>query len=207
MTDVDRYLDGEMSPDEMADAERAEARSWDRLLEAFRAASPPSEAPHWLESRVMAEIEAMPEPGAFARAWGWLTRPQQITLRPAAVALGAAALLALVMIRGDRTAEPVAPAPAGLAASVVYVEFTLQAPDARSVAVGGDFDDWQGAYPLEDPDGDGVWTGRVPLEPGVHDYMFLVDDGEWVTDPRATRYHDDGFGNRNAVLAVALPSA
>ena len=77
-------------------------------------------------------------------------------------------------------------------------------PDDRPV--GGDFDAWNGSYTLEDPDGDGVWTGRVPVEPGLHSYMFLLDGNEWVTDPRASRYNDDGFGNRNAVLAVAAPT-
>jgi len=89
---------------------------------------------------------------------------------------------------------------------VVYVQFELKAPGARSVAVGGDFDDWSGASPLEDPDGDGIWTGRVAVRPGVYTYMFLVDGSDWVTDPEANRYTDDGFGNRNAVLAVAAPA-
>ncbi len=31
--------------------------------------------------------------------------------------------------------------------------------------------------------------------------MFVVD-GEWVTDPQADRYVDDGFGNRNALIEV-----
>ena len=35
--------------------------------------------------------------------------------------------------------------------------------------------------------------------------MFLVDGFQWVTDPQASHYSDDGFGNRNAVLAVADP--
>jgi hypothetical protein len=51
-----------------------------------------------------------------------------------------------------------------------------------------------------------VWTGRVPVRPGLHAYMFLVDDTTWMTDPRAERYAEDGFGNRNAILAVATPS-
>jgi hypothetical protein len=206
MNEMDRYLDGELSSAEIGEARRAEAESWDRLLDAFRAATPPRPAPDWLESRVMAEIEALPEPGSLARAWRWLMRPQPLTLRPAVVALGAAAVVSLLVLMGDMTPDPVGSPPPGAVASLVYVEFSLQAPDARSVSVGGDFDGWEGAHPLEDPDGDGVWSGRVPLEPGVHDYMFLVDGGDWVTDPGATRYHDDGFGNRNAVLAVALPS-
>jgi len=43
----------------------------------------------------------------------------------------------------------------------------------------------------------------VPVRPGVHGYMFLIDGTKWQTDPRADRYQEDGFGNRNAVLAVA----
>jgi hypothetical protein len=33
--------------------------------------------------------------------------------------------------------------------------------------------------------------------------MFLIDGTEWLTDPRADRYRDDGFGNQNAILAVS----
>jgi 1,4-alpha-glucan branching enzyme len=85
----------------------------------------------------------------------------------------------------------------------VYVQFMLDAPGASSVSVAGDFSEWEPSFTLEDVDGDGVWTGRVPVQPGVHTYMFLIDGTEWRTDPRADRYRDDGFGNRNAVLAVA----
>jgi 1,4-alpha-glucan branching enzyme len=85
---------------------------------------------------------------------------------------------------------------------VVYVQFILEAPAATSVAVAGDFSGWEPAFALEDPDGDGVWSARVPVRPGVHAYMFLIDETSWETDPNAGRYQDDGFGNRNAVLAV-----
>jgi 1,4-alpha-glucan branching enzyme len=90
--------------------------------------------------------------------------------------------------------------------AVVYVQFVLDAPGAVSVAVSGDFNEWdRGAHRLDDPDGDGVWTGRVPVRPGIHEYMFVIDGERWVTDPGAQRYADDGFGNRNAVLAVPEP--
>jgi 1,4-alpha-glucan branching enzyme len=74
------------------------------------------------------------------------------------------------------------------------------------VAVAGDFSDWEPAFAMQDPDGDGVWSARVPVRPGVHAYMFLVDETSWQTDPNAGRYQDDGFGNRNAVLAVGASS-
>ena len=32
--------------------------------------------------------------------------------------------------------------------------------------------------------------------------MFLVDGETWITDPHAERYVEDGYGNRNAVIAI-----
>ena len=152
----------------------------------------------------MAEIDALPEPGALSRAWRWLLRPQSIRLSPGVLGMAAAAVASVFLLpRRDVTPPPGSDASG---AQVVYVQFMLEAPGARSVSVGGDFDAWSGSYTLEDPDGDGVWTGRVPVEPGLHSYMFLLDGSEWVTDPQASRYNDDGFGNRNAVLAVAAPT-
>ncbi len=91
--------------------------------------------------------------------------------------------------------------------AVVYVQFILHAPEASSVALAGDFNEWRPTVVLEDPAGDGVWTARVPLRPGVHEYMFVIDGSRWVTDPLAERYSEDGFGNRNAVLAIAPANA
>ncbi len=199
---IENYLDGEADLEGLDDDARAEARSWERVLAAFRAAHPSTPAPPWLEDRVMTVIQALPEPGAVGRAWAWLLRPWTVRLSPAAVGLLAMLVLALAL-EARRGAPTRAVTRTG--APVVYVQFSLVAPGARSVAVGGDFDQWRGAYALEDPGGNGVWTGRVPLRPGVHTYMFLVDGSRWVTDPRATSHIDDGFGNEDAVLAVAAP--
>jgi 1,4-alpha-glucan branching enzyme len=130
--------------------------------------------------------------------------------------MGAAALATMLFFRGFLPGPSLRPGGPGegvdgrpgeetAAAVVVYAQFALEAPGAASVAVAGDFDEWEGEHRLTDLDGDGIWTGRVPVSPGVHAYMFLVDDATWMTDPRAERYAEDGFGNRNAVLAVAAP--
>jgi hypothetical protein len=203
---IDRYLDGEADLDALPPESRSQAQAWDRMLDAFRVDDPAVGAPHWLEDRVMAEIEALPEPGVLAGAWAWLLRPQPIRLSPAVLGLAAAAVAAVFLLPRSDLPDPTPGAGEPGSAAVVYVQFMLEAPGARSVAVGGDFDAWNGSYTLEDPDGDGVWTGRVPVAPGLHSYMFLLDGDEWVTDPRASRYNDDGFGNRNAVLAVAAPT-
>lgn len=206
MTDrIRRYLDGEIPLDSLPTEVRAQAQTWDRMLDAFRPDDAPESAPHWLEDRVMAEIDALPEPGALSRTWQWLLRPQPLQLSPAVLGLAAAAVASVFLFpRGDVPLETSQDGAAG--ASVVSVQFVLEAPGARSVAVGGDFDAWSGSYMLEDPDGDGIWTGRVPVAPGLHSYMFLLDGDQWVTDPRASHYNDDGFGNQNAVLAVTAPT-
>lgn len=186
----------------------ADDESWERMIAAFRQSAPRSSgAPPWLETRVMAEIEALPEEGPVARAWSWLVRPAPIRVPPLA-GLALAAALALVIVlpgrRGPATPDdPLQTAGTDGNEAVVYVQFVLEAPTATSVAVAGDFSEWEPAFTLEDVDGDGVWTGRVPVQPGVHTYMFLIDGTQWQTDPRAERYADDGFGGRNAVLAVA----
>ncbi|MDT8341658.1 MAG: glycogen-binding domain-containing protein [Longimicrobiales bacterium] len=205
---VSRYLDGDLSREALAPGERDEAEAWDRLLEGVRAQMPAASAPRWLEQRVMAEIGRAPAPSPLRRLWTWLTRPLPLRVSPLAAGLAAAAVAALALVgEGLLPARGGDPASAsGTATATVFVQFVLEAPGARSVAVGGDFDGWQGSHTLDDPDGDGVWTGRVPLRPGVHAYMFLVDGAEWVTDPHAQRWSDDGFGNRNALLALTDPS-
>ena len=82
------------------------------------------------------------------------------------------------------------------------VQFVLEAPGATSVSVAGDFSGWEAQHTLVDPEGDGVWTARIPVEPGVHEYMFVLDGSDWVTDPAAELRVDDGFGQENAVLAI-----
>ena len=201
---VDRYLDGDLPLEQLPAEARPEAAAWGRLLDSLRVQVPGGPAPAWLEDRVMAQIEALPESGHLSRAVSWLLRPQSMRVPPLATGLLAAAIAALIL--WPSPPQPSATPGATAASAVVYVQFVLEAPGARSVAVGGDFDSWNGSFGLEDSDGDGVWTGRVAVEPGVHSYMFLVDGTEWVTDPRADRYSDDGFGNRNAVLAVAAPT-
>ncbi len=200
--DLHKHLDGEVSVDALDSVGRSEADQWERMVASFRTAAPRGDAPAWLEQRVMAEIGTLPERGPVRRALDWLLRPTSVRLSPLAGALAAAALvLAIVWNPGAETA-PLTPT----TEPVVYVQFVLEAPGATSVAVAGDFSDWQPAFTLEDPDGDGVWSARVPVQPGVYAYMFLVDDTSWQTDPNAGRYQDDGFGNRNAVLAVGASS-
>jgi Glycogen recognition site of AMP-activated protein kinase len=202
-SELQAYLDGEMRLDQLSDEARVEAEAWDRMVAAAREATP-SESPTWIEHAVMAEIHAMPAHRPSETVLGWLLRPRSVRVSPLAGTLVAAAFAAVLMWPSANAGIPaVSTGPAPNPVTRIFVEFSLQAPGATSVAVAGDFSDWEVRYTLEDTDGDGIWTGRVPIDPGVHEYMFLIDGDAWVTDPGADRYTDDGFGNRNAVLAVA----
>lgn len=84
------------------------------------------------------------------------------------------------------------------------VTFTF-APDrpAQTVTVAGTFNDWNPqATPLEPDAARRVWTRTLRLEPGEHQYKFVVDGRHWFTDPKAVRNVDDGNGNINSVLLV-----
>jgi len=85
------------------------------------------------------------------------------------------------------------------------VQFSLKLNNNKThtVAIAGDFNRWNsGDNLLEDPDGDGIWTGTLKLKPGRYEYMFVLDGKKWVPDPNALRYVKDGFGNKNAILEI-----
>lgn len=193
--------DGEFSGEGLDPNSREEAEAWGKLVDAFRTEMPSHSLPPWLETRVMAEIDALPEPGGIKRLWRWLSHPRPVRVSPLLAGASTAAV-AMALLWGRQAPPQAIPGEE----AVVYVQFALEAPSAASVAVAGDFDGWKGSHALADLDGDGIWTARVPLQPGVHAYMFLVDESTWMTDPRAQRYAEDGFGNQNAILAVAAPS-
>jgi hypothetical protein len=204
--EIHRHLDGELPAEALAEEDRETVDEWDRMVASFRQSAPHGSAPTWLEQRVMAEVELLPERGVLNRLFAWLVSPAPVRVSPLAAALVAAGVVFVLMLPGPGTAVPEPGASTSSAVEVVYVQFLLNAPAASSVAVAGDFTEWQPSFTLEDLDGDGVWSGRVPVRPGVHGYMFLVDETEWTTDPNAGRYQDDGFGNQNAVLAVGTSS-
>lgn len=66
--------------------------------------------------------------------------------------------------------------------SVVF--FLCSAPQAQSVSLVGDFNNWQpAAHPMQRMP-DGCWTARLELRHGSYRYLFLAD-GQPVLDPRA----------------------
>lgn len=88
----------------------------------------------------------------------------------------------------------------------LQVQFVLDARRAKSVAVVGDFNSWDGsATPLERDSASGVWSTLVKMRPGRHVYAFLVDGTVWTLDPNAPRTKDADYGTEQSVRIVGLP--
>lgn len=88
-------------------------------------------------------------------------------------------------------------------AEQVWVRFAVQAPGAHQVTLAGDFNAWDiHGIRLEDPEGKGIWHVVVPLEPGLYQYMFILDGEQWVPDPLGNETVEDGFGQRNSLVRV-----
>src|SRR5688572_25742556 len=77
--------------------------------------------------------------------------------------------------------------------------FALARPSAQRVSVIGAFNGWNASATPMTRDERGVWTATVPLAPGRHAYVFVVDDTVWVTDPRAEVVRDPDYGRDQSV--------
>ena len=70
-----------------------------------------------------------------------------------------------------------------------------------SVQLVGDFTQCKDKPIQMKKDGNGVWKTSVSLQPGTHQYRFIVD-GEWRDDPNCpTKVHNQ-FGSQDAILEV-----
>ena len=113
--------------------------------------------------------------------------------------------------------------PAETEATPVTVTFTLSSPGAQVVHVAVFFNNWSAELPSPCPVTPGVWQEKskmmvrhlvslglvqpglwrceLPLLPGWHEYLFLVDHA-WVMDPEAPEVCSDGAGGFNAARMV-----
>lgn len=82
--------------------------------------------------------------------------------------------------------------------------FSLYAPQAKSVEIIGDFNQWQsGATPLAGPDETGRWRTRLAF-PGTWsriEYIYWVNNTRRQVDPEQPVV-PDGFSGENNVLVL-----
>jgi len=142
---------------------------------------------------VMAQVRALGAPDQVPPSLLLERRPAR-TLRLAGLAAAAvlvAALSSIVtfgIIRSGATVD---------------VRFVLVAPEARSVWLAADFNEWSSdGYALQKAS-DGTWEITVPLRKGkAYSYNFVIDGERWVVDPSAPARLDDGFGGSSSSLTL-----
>jgi hypothetical protein len=133
-----------------------------------------------VDARVMRDIAQAPT----ARRRGW----------PLLAGLAAAAVLGMLLIARPWTRDAAAN-PADV------FQFVFVAPQAASVSLVGDFNDWDPARsPMQTAQG--VWATVVRLAPGRYRYAFLVNGVDWRADPAAPSARDDEFGTPSSVVTV-----
>jgi 1,4-alpha-glucan branching enzyme len=81
------------------------------------------------------------------------------------------------------------------------VAFSFLAPQAESVALAGDFNDWDlTSHPMK-KDKKGFWKISLNLAPGTYQYKFFLD-GAWVIDPNCVDCVWNPYGSLNCVKKV-----
>jgi hypothetical protein len=161
------------------------------------------------DARVMQRVRAESREVAGRGVWRWMIRPRTVSVSPLGVLALAAGLAGIVALAargtdvGIRTVEAPSAALAPAEQSEQMMEFVFVAPSASSVAIVGDFNDWEeGGSPLRRVSEQGVWVITIPLAPGRYHYTFVVDGTTWVADPLAPRTLEDDFGRPNSVITV-----
>lgn len=173
------------------------------------------------ESRVMAAIEPAIEVPADGRrvSTPWILRPRTFYVSPLAglaVAAGLVAIITMSVLRtvpsSDLAATPATPEPVGVLVTPVSFDpapVTLVATpvtyidrSARTVAVVGNFNDWDVSRNVLALTGDSVWSGNIKLAPGRYEYQLVVD-GKWIADPGAQHSAESEFGGTNSVMIVS----
>lgn len=82
------------------------------------------------------------------------------------------------------------------------VALELVKPEAKTVYVAGSFNGWKPETTPLTLAGNGRWIGNLKVNPGKHEYLFVVD-GQWLPDPNAKESVQNPFGGLNSILTVS----
>ncbi|MBI1729691.1 hypothetical protein HY229_01320 [Candidatus Acetothermia bacterium] len=80
------------------------------------------------------------------------------------------------------------------------VLFVMAYPEAKEVQLAGDFTKWDPVSLTRDSRG--MWSTKLDLAPGRHEYVFIVDGMRMVVDPRAQEYVKS-YDHLNSVIFVS----
>jgi hypothetical protein len=188
----DRYLDGELDPEEKTVFEERllsedHLRNYVEEVQALHASA--------------ASMEVFKAPGINLSRRVGLPWREMISGRVGPF-LSGAALTACILIGiglGRNVLDPKTVLTRTEPLKIVYY-----APGARSVSVLGDFNGWSGEIPLKPRGEGGYWLAEIPVKPGEYRYILKIDGKERVGDPLADYVIDDDFGSKNSVVRIGL---
>ena len=82
------------------------------------------------------------------------------------------------------------------------VDFKFYAPQAKTVELGGDFNNWKSNKNPLKKDASGNWKTSLKLKAGRYQYRYLVD-GVWQNAQEPVECVPNAFGSWNCVVEVA----
>ena len=160
----------------------------------------------------MAAVRRLPRHARFS-LWSRLTTPRTVTVTPLTWGVLAASVALFALFGAVRAVDDVRIATKPIVTAFTRkpakapqrIQFVLVAPDAKKVAVVGDFNGWDAAHASYQAQhrGGGVWSVTAPVPVGHHRYSFVVDDSLWVADPMAPRVVDNDYGVANSAIVVS----
>ena len=83
--------------------------------------------------------------------------------------------------------------------------FELDVEDAESVALVGEFNDWQPVAMKQTKSGPFTAKMRLPKE-GQYQFRYLVDEQSWQNDEAADAYWTNEYGSNNSVVSTLSES-
>lgn len=83
--------------------------------------------------------------------------------------------------------------------------FRVYLPQARSVELVGGFTNWRNAPIRLVREPGGWWFVRLDLDPGDHDFSYLVDGCTWLPDYAASGIRRNSYGGWVSQIVVEPP--
>jgi anti-sigma-K factor RskA len=206
---IQKILDGDADAEEKKvlaqsmEADRELRKDFDGLVSAVRMLqeSERQQAPPAFTAGVMRRLPKT-KPSVLDRFREFLFGSRVMRWNMAA-ALATAVIMIGALVIASRAPRETTIHTAGPVEPAATIRLTFYSPEARRVAVAGDFNKWNtDAHEMRRVDG--IWSIDLKLKSGVYTYSFIVDGKAWVPDPGAESYEDDGYGSRNSVLRITI---
>jgi hypothetical protein len=90
-----------------------------------------------------------------------------------------------------------------LEGGLVEIIFTYDEPDTDAMGVIGSFDGWVVPGEPMERNEDGLWEYRLTANATDEITYKFYHEGDWITDPDAPEFKDDGYGGENGLIIVA----